>query len=340
MRHLLFIFFLLVSFQSMSLTLRSDYPQRYVVQPGDTLWGIASRYLDHPWEWKELWHANPQIKNPKHLYAGAVLELHYYQKNPYLRVVSNGTIKLSPYVRRMHLEDPIPPVPLTDIKPFLNGSLVMNHDLLQNAPYVLAFIGEHMLGSQGDEVYVKNLHRSEKIQDGTTISYAIYRPGCPYLEPLTQRLLGYKATLVGYGELLKGGDPATILLTEIKEGIQIKDRVMLNDYPEFKLYFEPKTPLFPVRASIIDLPPVYTQGAVGLVAIIDRGEDAGIEVGDVLAIYNPRRLIPDLVSHQPVLLPRERLGELMIFRTFSQTSFGLVIRSTRTIHLRDVVTNP
>lgn len=340
MRYLLIIIALFISFTAESITLRNDYPKRYTVQPGDTLWGIANRYLSHPWEWKELWHANPQIKNPNHLYAGAVLELHFHNKNPYLRVLSNGTIKLSPYVRPMPLENPIPPIPLMDIKPFLNASLVMNHNLLLNAPYVVAFIGEHMLGGQGDEIYVKNLHPAARVPDGTTISYAIYRPGCPYLEAKSQRLLGYKATIVGYGELVKGGDPATILLTEITEGVKLLDRVMLNDYPEFKLNFEPKTPLFPVRASIIDLPPTYTQGAVGLVAIIDRGEDAGLEAGDILAIYNPRRLVPDPIERKPILLPRERLGEMMIFRTFSQTSFALVVRSVRGIHLHDVVTNP
>lgn len=340
MRYLLIIASLLLSFSVESVTLRPDYPRRYTVQPGDTLWGIANQYLSKPWEWKELWHANPHIKNPNHLYAGAVLELHYYQKNPYLRVLANGTIKLSPYVRPMTLETEIPPIPLMDIKPFLNASLVMNHDLLQNAPYVVAFIGEHMLGGQGDEIYVKNLHPSPTIPEGTTISYAIYRPGCPYLQPKTQRLLGYKTTLVGYGELVRGGDPATVLLTEITEGVKLKDRVMLNDYPEFKLSFIPKTPLYPVRASIIDLPPTYTQGAVGLVAILDKGDDAGLEPGDVLAVYNPRRLVPDPVQGTPILLPRERLGEVMIFRTFSKTSFALVVRSVRAIHLHDVVTNP
>ena len=82
-----------------ALTLRSDAPARYVVQPGDTLWQIANRYLIHPWEWKTLWHANPQIKNPDRLYPGAVIVLRYHQQKPYLTVLSNGIVKLSPHVR-------------------------------------------------------------------------------------------------------------------------------------------------------------------------------------------------------------------------------------------------
>ncbi|KTD46827.1 LysM domain-containing protein [Legionella rubrilucens] len=352
MRYLLILlcFFLSFDLQAFSsaphvTSLRSDYPRRYVVQPGDTLWSIATTYLNRPWEWKALWHANPTIKNPNRLYPGAVLELNFYHRHPYLKVLSNGTIKLSPHMRPMPSDAAIPPIPLMDIKPFLNASLVMDKNLLAQAPYIVAFTGEHMLGGQGDEVYVKKLHPSRKMPRGATISYAVYRPECPYVEPVTHRPLGYKATLVGYGELVRGGEPATILLTEITEGVKIRDRVMLNDFPEFKLNFLPKTPSYPIRGSIIDLPGGLpsgsTQGAVGLVAVIDRGDDAGLEPGDVLAIYSEQRLIRDPLNRQEeILLPRERVGEMMIFRVFSKTSFALVVRSTRAVHLLDKVTNP
>jgi len=266
--------------------------------------------------------------------------LRYYKHNPYLRVLANGTIKLSPYVRPMPSGVRVPAIPLTDIKPFLNSSLVMDSNLLAKAPYVVDYVGEHMLGGQGDEIYVKNLCPS-KIPPGKTVSYAIYRPGRPYMDRRTQQILGYKATIVGYGQLARGGDPATVLLTEITEGVKKRDRVMLNNYPEFKLYFVPKTPRFPVRGSIISLPGGYTQGAVGLIAVLDKGDDAGLEPGDVLAIYNKKRLVPDpMCPSKPILLPKERVGEVMVFRVFSKTSFALVVRSIRTVHIMDLVTNP
>ena len=58
---------------STPLTIRPDAPDRYVVVPGDTLWGISQRYTDSPWRWPELWGLNKdQIRNPHLIYPGYV----------------------------------------------------------------------------------------------------------------------------------------------------------------------------------------------------------------------------------------------------------------------------
>ena len=339
MRYLLFLLCFTITTNQYALTLNPSAPTRYVVQAGDTLWDIANRYLTYPWEWKLLWRANPKIKNPNRLYPGAILELHHQQRNPYLKVLSNGTIKLSPYVRPMPLDDAIPPIPLSDIKPFLDASLVLDKDSLKNAPFVVAFTTEHMLGSQGDEVYVKNLCPRNPPR-GTTFSYALYRPAGEYTDPLTKCFLGYKASLVGYAELIRGCDPATIVLTDILQGIEILDRVMPNNHPDFDLNFAPRAPAVPVAGMIIDLPGDYTQGAVGLVAVINKGKDAGLQAGDVLGIYSEGNRVQNPKCLECVKLPAERIGEVLVFRTFTHTSFALVVRSIRAVNLMDKVTNP
>lgn len=341
MRTLLFLCSILISLSSFALTLKSNAPKRYEVQHGDTLWLIANRYLEHPWEWRALWQANPKIKNPNLIYPGAILELAYTNQKPYIRVLSNGTIKLSPHVRVSANDDPVPPIPLADIKPFLNASLVLNSNLLRNAAFVVGFTGEHLIGGQGDEVYVKNLYPPKNLPEGTTVSYAIYRPSGKLYDSKTKEFLGYNATLVGNAEYLRGTDPATVILTDITEGIRLEDRLLPNTHPEFDFNFLPQTPLSKVEGSIINLLGDFTRGSVGLVAVLDRGRNANLHPGDVLAIYKRGHVIQN--PHNPkdcIHIPSERIGEVMIFRTFSRTSFALVMRSIGEVKPKDLISNP
>jgi hypothetical protein len=340
MRYLSLIFCLMIPLTTHAFSLRPDSPSRYVVKSGDSLWDIASRYLDYPWEWPLLWKANPQILNPNHLFPGATILLRYEKQQPYLRVVSNGTVKWSPSTRINIEKDVIPPIPLSEIRPFLDASLVLDQDALLNAPYVIAFTAEHMLGGQGDEIYVKNLCPQCKLS-GVTVSYGIYRPNGEYYSPYTKALLGYKASLIGYGELVRPGDPATIVLTDIMQGVQLMDRVVSNNHQGFDLDFIPKAPSKRIKATIIDLPGDYSRGAEGLVVVIDKGKDCGLQAGDVLAVYtNPKGMRDLECPYGCVRIPRERIGEVMVFRTFTHTSYALVVRATRAIEIMNKVSNP
>ena len=45
-------------------------------------------------------------------------------------------------------------------------------------------------------------------------------------------------------------------------------------------------------------------------------------------------------SSVTVQLPEERAGELMVFRSFDNVSYGLVMNTQRTVHINDHVRNP
>lgn len=321
-----------------NLSLKNHYPQKYVVKQGDTIYEIAARYLNKPWQWKKIWRDNPQIKNPKKLYPGTVLTLKYYDGHPYLSVDRYGTYKLSPQARIRPAQKAIPPIALKDIKPFLNRSQIFDINELASAGYVVSYKGEHLLGGQDEQVYVKNLQHFSK----SGLSYAIYRPQGVYKDPKNPNIfLGYKATFIGDAQVVKGGDPAVLELTQITKGVQIKDRVVINNKPDFDLYFEPKAPSIYVEGTIIDILNDYTQVAENQIIVIDKGRTNKLETGAVVAIWQQARLIPDpLDKDNMITLPKYKIAEAMIFKTFRFASYALIVKSKRSVKIGDNYTSP
>src|SRR5437879_3224069 len=168
------------------LTLKPDAPDRYVVVPGDTLWGISQRYTDSPWRWPELWNMNKeQIRNPHLIYPGYVILLDRVRGR--LSVSSGesgsqtisgtgtaGSAKLSPRTRAESLaKREIPSIPPAIIEPFLRRPLVIEPDGLDKAPTIVGTEIDRVILSAGNKAYVRGM------ADSKEDSWYIYRRGGP-----------------------------------------------------------------------------------------------------------------------------------------------------------------
>ncbi|HET8701004.1 MAG TPA: LysM domain-containing protein [Nitrococcus sp.] len=321
-----------------AVPLKQGHPSQYVVQPGDSLWSISARFLQDPWYWPEIWYVNPAIKNPHLIYPGDVIKFTTIGGEPRLVVQRRGgAIKLSPRIRVEELDEAVPTIPISALRPFLTGDRMVSAEQWQRAPYIVAGADEHVMDAQGDLIYVRHLR-----QDGTDSLFNILRKGEPLVDPESGEVLGYQAAHVGDAVCRTGGEPATCIIRRSNREVLPGDRLLRIEEKALKGHFYPKPPARAVEGTIIAVMGGVSQIGQYNVVAINRGETQGLKPGDVLLVYTPGRQVVDRFddAHEQVALPDERAGEMIVFRTFPRMSFGLIMEATRAMSVRDLVRSP
>lgn len=313
-----------------AIPLREDAPLRYVVKKGDTLWDIAGYFLDDPWYWPELWYVNPEIDNPHLIYPGDVLQLVWVDGRPQLRRVE----RLSPQIRELPMDSAVPTIPIEAIRQFLQGPRLVTEEELEQAPYIIEFLDEHLIGGSGNHAYIR------RADPGAGRDLNVVRPGEPYIDPDSGERLGYEAIPVGRVEIQEFGDVSTSLITHSYREARVGDRLLPLDESVLTADFQPHAPEHQVAGRIIS---VYDGvGEIGQYAIVtlNRGSREQIEPGYVLDVYKRRRVTRDPIAGERVTLPPVKAGTLLVFKVEERVSFGLMMRATRAINLLDRVQTP
>jgi hypothetical protein len=354
---------LLAQAPSAPLAIKPDAPERYVVVPGDTLWGISQRYTDSPWRWPELWNMNKdQIRNPHLIYPGYVIILDRErarltiappgERVPGERVpgvppavepaVPPGTVKIGPRVRAESLaRAEIPSIPPSAIEPFLSRPLVIEPDGLEKAPTIVATQADRVMLATGNSAYVRGMGAAK---DET---WYVYRRGNALVDPDTNQTLAYEAVYLGTAQLTRPGEPATVVLTSAVQEVGAGDKLVAAGRPQ-PVNYAPRAPSGQIRGRVIAI-----YGGVGKVGeagpqsiiSINRGKADGLELGHVLALYNLGGTVRDTTKPRGapdarIKLPDERAGLAFVFRVFDRVSYALVMHVTRPVSPLDVVQTP
>jgi len=324
------------------IRLQENAPDRYVVEKGDTLWGIANKFLKDPWRWPDVWRINQeQIKNPHWIYPGNVIVLDRRAMPPQLQLEA-GTVKLSPQVHSELLAaQAIPPIPSRAIEPFLSQPLIIESNGLDNAPRIVATQENRVHLGTGGIAYVSGM--------GSAPSglWQVYRPGRPLVDPESKKTLGIEAVFLGTVRVIRDGDPATVQIVSSKQEITAGNRLVPATAPTVSQYV-PHAPGKETRGRVIGLYDglATAEGGRDSVISINRGKRDGLESGHVLAIY--RSVVAVDQQNRPVSrdaaptvkLPDERYGLILVFRTFDAVSYALVMESSRPVQPGDIVQAP
>ncbi len=338
----------------------ADHPQEYIVKKGDTLWDIASLFLRDPWFWPEIWQRNPQVQNPHLIYPGDILKLIYVNGRPQIQLSRNEdgivrsmstdssgrkVVKLSPSIHRQSLNDAIPSIPADAIRQFLTRPRVISEGEWELAPYVVGSDDAHLILGTNNKVYIRGELDKERIR------YSIFRKGNTLIDPDTDDLLGYEVIYAGEVRVEKYGDPSTGKLLSTTREVLVGDRLLPTDKGAIDQQYYPKLPDDFIDGKVISLFDAISSIAKYQIAVINRGSINGLEVGHLLATYKKGVLASDHfltrsgmsradADQLEIQLPDERSGIMMVFKVFDKVSYGLMLKSTRTVSKLDRVDKP
>ena len=278
--------------------LAPDAPDQYTVVKGDTLWGIAGRFLKDPWKWPQIWEMNrDQIKDPHWIYPGNVIRLDKSGAYPHLSLAGGGgpggaggpsggteaqaianVVVVEPRVRVEPLQAAVPSIPGSAIGPFLSQPLIIESGGLDNSPVILATEEGRVIIGAGDVAY------TDRMGPDSGVNWQVVRPGVTLRDPESGEILGFEAKYLGDARVRRFGNPTTIEITKARQEVNRGDRLTPAREISFPNYV-PRSPDKPINGSIMSVEEGVSEFGQFQIITINRGARDGIEVGHVLASY-------------------------------------------------------
>ena len=327
------------------IPLADNVPDSYVVKRGDTLWGIAKVFLRDPWYWPEIWQVNPKIQNPHRIYPGDTLRLVFIDGQPQILLQRGDAVRVEPRVRSEPLEAAITSIPYATVAAFMSKPTVLDREQIKHAPYLLATRDLHVVMSEGDTLYARGFSSPAELG----AHYNVVRVGDPLIDPDDDRVLGYDGIFTGSGHVTRQGDPTTLLMTESSRESRAGDKLIPGGV-DVPLDFIPTAPRNKTNGRIIAVSDGVTIIGQYEVVVVNRGARDGLAPGNVLAVYDTGPVVLDTdkkgffnldkLGAKKVALPSERTGTFMVFKTFDNISYGLVMEATNLIRVGDKIQNP
>ncbi|AWB80108.1 MULTISPECIES: LysM peptidoglycan-binding domain-containing protein [Stenotrophomonas] len=353
---------LTVAAYATAVEVNGGHPDTYVVRKGDTLWDIAARFLQKPWLWPEIWQANPQIANPHLIYPGDVLSLAYLdrvtvsQAGPRQEAPIDAIplAQVEPFLKQLSVVDSVKQLPyvvgLEDSRLRVSGG---------DTVYVR--LADAQVGQRWAVVRPTVRYAQPKPTEDLTANGDV-TPGSgnlwkAYNAPNARRgVLGYELAQVATGTItqIAGGkvEASTLVLDKNVGGREVRagDRLVPVEARPYDLQFVPHVPAAGVEGvdvRVLAVTDMFTAGGPRDVIAISAGRAQGVDNGTVFSLWRPGRHVAHRMKYPTssrmddslstgagrVSLPDEYAAHAMVFRTFDNVSYALVMQGVKPVQV-------
>ena len=262
---------------SAPLAIKPDAPDRYIVVPGDTLWGISQRYTDSPWRWPELWNLNrEQIRNPHLIYPGYVIVLDRERGQLTIGGTDRAPAPTTPGAGPAPTPPQLPPPRTTAARRRLRHGQARaarsrrvacqagdpEHPALGDRAVPVAAAGDrarrpgqgadhhrHAIRSR-DAFDRQRRVRARHRQIAKDETWYVYRKGDALVDPDTNQTLAYEAVYLGTAQLTRPGEPATVTLTDTVQEVGAGDKLVAAGRPQ-PVNYAPRAPSSQIKGRVI-----------------------------------------------------------------------------------------
>ncbi|MGS0465775.1 hypothetical protein ACU8V3_00230 [Cobetia marina] len=191
-----------------------------------------------------------------------------------------------------------------------------------------------LISGAGDTVYARG-------QWPAYDTFSIYRTGQRYLDPVTQEFLGLEMISIGDVQLeRREGDIGVMHVVSANREILNGDLLLPADGGAISTSFQPQPPVEVSGGEILAAPDGLRNIGRNDIVALNRGSRDGVEPGFVFGVERQGETITDPKTGEPITLPGEEGGLLMVFRIYDKVSYALVMKAERPLSVGDKLLEP
>ena len=308
-------------------------PELHVVQKGETLWSLCSKYYNDPWRWPRLWAANPMITNPHWIFPGDVIR------------VGEGGAGAAPLPAGSPAEASRPGLMSVNRVGAENSNAIMLRELgfieakdLDDAAVISGSREEKIMLSSGDQAY---LHYPTKAPLRPGERYSVFKTDTDHaiVDAETGKTYGYLVRVQGDLVVNQIAENNVARGTLVDTVFPIERGARVSSFVRQFKRIEPRPSEVNLQARVIATFEPNILLGYGHFVVLNRGKRDGVRVGNRTFVIRRgdgyRATLEAWEKHDPNS-PKEVVGEILVLDVRDNASVAWIARSTKELKVGEI----